>query len=377
MAHRVHGLVAPLAAFGRNDVHRAGGKGAHLGELVRAGFPVPAGFVVTAEAYETQLRLIGLTDEPDGSAVRAAMRTADLAPDLVDALVAAYRKLGGGPVAVRSSATAEDLPQAAFAGQHDTYLNVAGDEAVVEAVRDCWASLENERAIAYRDRQGTAGASMAVVVQRMVPAESAGVLMTANPVTGARDEIVVDATSGLGEAVVAGTVTPDHVVLDKRSGRVRRREGDRAGTLDDPALRRLARLATAVEHHFGAPQDIEWAWASDRPYVLQSRDITALPAPPPTTRFPRVVAGMIAEIFPVRPYPLDVTTWLAGLSDAAADFSRWLGLRVSVLDGFLVVRDGVVVRLNPPTIRPTWRVLLLPARLLRGIGNQSRPMTTP
>jgi pyruvate,water dikinase len=366
MAQRVQGFVAPLADFGRKDVNRAGGKGAHLGELVRAGFPVPAGFVVTAAAYEAQLRRIGLTNEPDRATVRAAMRTTELSPGLVDALVRAYRELGGGPVAVRSSATAEDLPQAAFAGLHDTYLNVAGDEAVVEAVRDCWASLDNERAIAYRDRQGIAGASMAVVVQRMVPAESAGVLFTANPVTGARNEIMVDATTGLGETVVAGTVTPDHVVLDKRSGRVTRREpGERTGTLDDHALRRLARLATAVEHHFDAPQDIEWAWAGDRPYLLQTRAITALPAPRPTTRFARAVAGLIAEVLPVRPYPLDVTTWLAALSDVAADVSRRLGLRVSMLDGFLVVRDGVAVRLNPPTIRPTWRVLLLPARLLR------------
>src|SRR5919197_6375147 len=180
-------LVAPLAAFGKADLASAGGKGANLGELIRAGFPS-----------------VAVPDE-----VRAA-------------IVAAYQELGGGPVAVRSSATAEDLPGAAFAGQQDTYLNVVGEAALIDAVRRCWGSLWTDRAIAYRRKLGTddTEVSIAVVVQRMVDAETAGVMFTANPVTGDRTQIVVDASSGLGEAVVSRLVTPDHYVLD-RHGKAR------------------------------------------------------------------------------------------------------------------------------------------------------------
>ncbi len=187
-------------------------------------------------------------------------------------------------MAVRSSATAEDLPEAAFAGQQDTFLNVTGGEALLDAVRRCWASLWNERAVAYRERQGLGSLTpkLAVVVQRMVAPDVAGVMFTANPVTGARNEIVIDASPGLGEAVVSGAVTPDHFVLDRRGRSQQWQPGRRevvirasagggteqvAGSmhqngpvLPEPALRQLATLGTAIEAHFGGPQDIEWAW---------------------------------------------------------------------------------------------------------------------
>jgi len=185
-------FTRPLADAG--GIAEAGGKGANLGVLLRAGFGVPDGFVVTTDAYERS-----------GGGQ-------DLAPEVADAVVAAYAALGGGPVAVRSSATAEDLPGASFAGQHETFLNVVGPDAVVAAVRRCWASLWTERAVSYRAGRDAASEprlSIAVVVQRLVPADVAGVLFTADPTTGRRDETVITAAWGLGESVVGGTVDVD------------------------------------------------------------------------------------------------------------------------------------------------------------------------
>ncbi|MET8865285.1 PEP/pyruvate-binding domain-containing protein [Nonomuraea sp. NPDC004580] len=190
----------------------AGGKGANLGELVRHGLPVPDGFVITTHAYELVAR---------GRETREHFETVEPPGELREAITDAYARLGGGPVAVRSSATAEDLPGAAFAGQQDTFLNVAGEQALLDAVRRCWASLWTDRAVAYRARLrlDDSEVRIAVVVQRMVEAETAGVMFTANPVTGDRTQLVVDAGRGLGEAVVSGLVTPDHYVL-RPSGEV-------------------------------------------------------------------------------------------------------------------------------------------------------------
>src|SRR5919205_2978192 len=246
-------IVFPLSAIDRAAISIAGGKAANLGELTRAGLPVPPGFTVSTAAYSLVAQSAGLepiltgiaTTHPEDSVrlaelaatARARLLSAPVPAIVADAISDAYRTLGNDipvPVAVRSSATAEDLPEAAFAGQQDTFLNVVGIDAVIDAVRRCWASLWSDRAVAYRARQGLdqQTVKLAVVVQRMVPAEMAGVLFTANPVTGARDEIVVDASPGLGEAVVSGLVTPDHYVL--RKGRwgwriVERRPGAAGG----------------------------------------------------------------------------------------------------------------------------------------------------
>ncbi|MDP8961796.1 MAG: phosphoenolpyruvate synthase, partial [Actinomycetota bacterium] len=321
-------LVVPLQALDRSSLPLAGGKGANLGELVRARFPVPAGFVATTAAYdlfvvhnrlaETITRAFtdqtrdgeveegsaGGNGDRTGAAIRHDFESAAVPNEVERGLLAAYRELGQGAVAVRSSATAEDLPEAAFAGQHDTLLNVLGEQSLVDAVRSCWASLWTDRAIAYRRRlgidQGTV--KLAVVVQRMVTAEAAGVMFTADPVTGSRDVVTIDASPGLGEAVVAGAVTPDHIVVHKRSGRVKERlpgyhevmvrarpeggteqvEGPlarEAPVLPDGALRRLAYLGRAIERHFGGPQDIEWAWDGRDLFILQARPITALAVP--------------------------------------------------------------------------------------------------
>src|SRR4051812_33307299 len=217
LSPREHSLVVPIAALGRGDVALAGGKGANLGALVRGRFPVPDAVVISTAAYTDVIQSAGLAATiqarlraGDAAGIRAVFEAATIPDRLRGEILEAYAALGGGPVAVRSSATAEDLPGAAFAGQQDTYLNVIGEAALLEAVRRCWGSLWTERAIAYRDQRDLDqdAVRIAVVVQRMVPAEHAGVMFTANPMTGARDEVVIDASSGLGEAVVAGLVTP-------------------------------------------------------------------------------------------------------------------------------------------------------------------------
>ena len=208
--------------------------------MLRAGLPVPGGFVVTTAAYRAFVAAAGLTPlieaqwqaidpavaasfERASAQIRQAFAAAPLPDELAAPILAAYAALGmDTPVAVRSSATAEDLPDASFAGQQDTYLNITGDMALLDAVRRCWGSLWTARAMAYRHRQGIAPAevSLAVVVQEMAPADAAGVMFTVNPVTGATDEMVINATWGLGEALVSGRVTPDTIIASKDDGRI-------------------------------------------------------------------------------------------------------------------------------------------------------------
>ncbi len=297
--------VLPLTDIGASRLAEVGGKALHLAELLRGGFRVPPGFCLTTSAYERatdqallrrRLEELAATPGNDDTALsRGAEAVASLVraaavPDEVEADVASsYRRMGPGvAVAVRSSATAEDLPFASFAGQQDTYLAVVGEAEVMDAVRRCWASLWTERAVAYRARQGIdpRRVRIAVVVQQMVDAEVAGVLFTADPVTGRRRRTVIDASPGLGEAVVSGAVNPDHVIVDADSGTVVvRRRGDKrlavrsrpgGGTmrieappsqdrfcLTDGQLRTLTALGTRVEQHLGSPQDIEWAIDAD------------------------------------------------------------------------------------------------------------------
>jgi len=307
-------LVRGLSEIGRGDVAVAGGKGANLGELVRGGFPVPPGLVLTTAAYRAFVaeagigeKLLELAADPDTEAasarIRALMESAPLPAALAGEITAAVTELGPGPFAVRSSATAEDLEGASFAGQQDTYLNIPADGLLV-AIQRCWASLWTARAMAYRARLGISPAevALAVVVQQLVMADAAGVMFTANPTNGHRDETVVSAAWGLGESVVSGAVTTDDVVIDPTTGQVlsrstadkamitvRTADGTReeeltgarrtAVVLDDTAAVELARLGAAIAAHFGAPQDIEWARAGGEFAIVQSRPITALPEP--------------------------------------------------------------------------------------------------
>lgn len=299
-------LVLDLAQLSADDVAKVGGKAANLGELIRAGFDVPPGFCITTEAYRLAVRGTAVEDGTitDAAAARAAVLGASFPESVSDAVRETYARLESGadrPVAVRSSATAEDLPDASFAGQQDTYLDVVGIDDVLDAVQRCWASLWTDRAVAYRAARGIdgAGVALAVVVQRMVDAESAGVLFTADPVTGRRRQAVLDAAPGLGDAVVSGAVDPDHFVIDTATGRILdRRRGipaaEEPASLADRQVLALASLGDRVEAAFGSPQDIEWAVDDDgHLWLTQSRPITTL-YPIPVRAVPAPTDGIRA-----------------------------------------------------------------------------------
>jgi len=324
-------LVLPFHEIDASMLAQVGGKAANLGELTRAGFPVPPGFCVTTQAYtnatsgaelESVLDQLANTPADDvahreicAAAARSKLLAVSIPTDVIEAIKQAYHELAPDeplPVAVRSSATAEDLPFASFAGQQDTYLNIVGIEAILDAVRHCWASLWTDRAVSYRASNTIDHRTvrLAVVIQRMVDAQVAGVLFTANPLTGHRHQAVIDANPGLGEAVVSGAVNPDHFVVNAETGEIiERRLGDKCliirsipggGTqrvemaeqqntscLTDEQIQDLARLGMQVEAHYGAPQDTEWATDSeDHLWLTQARPITTLfplPAGAPTT----------------------------------------------------------------------------------------------
>lgn len=310
-----------------------GGKGANLTRLANAGFPVPGGFLVTTDAYRAFVmanglgerilgRLVDVVGEetavsaaPDAGVLQQASTdirnwfTQGAIPDaLATQLHESYASFNNAPVAVRSSATAEDLPDMSFAGQQDTFLNVVGADALLEAVVNCWSSLWTARAIGYRQRNGIPheDVALSVVVQKMVQSEASGVMFTANPLTGLRSETVIDATLGLGEALVSGLVEPDHYVVDVAQSNITSKQlGEKAllirsvdgggvveektdisavlsagisteQALPDEQILALAQLGKQVAANYNFPQDIEWAWANGQLYLLQSRPITSL-----------------------------------------------------------------------------------------------------
>ncbi len=274
----------------------AGGKGANLLRLRSAGFPVPDFVIVPTDEYRAFVAEYGLAATIEGAlrsdpgraseAIRAAFRQ-PVPSAQRDRLLALVRPLLDGRVAVRSSATAEDLPGASFAGQQDTFLDVVGEEAVLGAVVECWSSLWTERAISYRDRNRIDhdAVALAVVVQEMVPAEASGVLFTADPLTGRRDVTVVDAVSGLGERLVSGAVVPDHFEVDAGGAVFARTPAGAAPVLGDAVLKELEGLGRRIEALMGAPQDVEFTVVGDRVQVVQSRPVTTLyPLPEPSPR---------------------------------------------------------------------------------------------
>ncbi len=315
-----------FADVGRDDVPLVGGKGANLGELTQAQIPVPPGFVVTTRAYREFInhsgldivlrRLLSGLDVNDvdqlndtAAAVQRAIEQAEMPANLQQEITAAYDALGDGPVAVRSSATAEDLAEASFAGQQATFLNIEGGVNVVEAVQRCWASLFEARAIFYREQAGWGhlDVDLAVPVQRMIQSESSGVMFTVDPISNDANRLVIEAAFGLGEAVVAGLVSPDHFEVDKRAGAILQRQifvQDRKlerapiGVIDpehganrwfalsetdgakpklsDDQVIELSQIGQRIESHYGSPQDIEWGWAEGQFFLLQTRPITTV-----------------------------------------------------------------------------------------------------
>jgi phosphohistidine swiveling domain-containing protein len=363
-------LVRPLDELRAADSPIAGGKAANLGELISGGFAVPSGFVLTTRAYELAAEAAGVDPGDPGGASRRLL-TYEW-PDFVEASVRiSYRDFGEGPVAVRSSATAEDLPGASFAGQQDTYLDIVGEDAVIRAVRHCWASLWNERAVAYRHANAIddRGVAMAVVVQAMVHAAAAGVMFTADPITGRRHRSVIDAAHGLGDAVVSGKVDPDHYVADTASREVLERDvkGDQA-VLNHAQVRELVELGDKIERHLGSAQDIEFAIDQDgKVWVVQSRAITTLyplPAvlPDAATDLRVLFSGNVFQGYfePITPMGLEVFRILGETIESAFTRNKRLPGGRSASDFRLVVDAGMRVYLDvTPILRnPLGRVAI-------------------
>ena len=370
-----------------------GGKGTSLARLYAAGLPVPDGFNLTTEAYwkfvrENDLQnvireaLAGIDISQPASLKEASSRiregfmAAQIPPDIASEVIMAYSALPGQDpaVAVRSSATAEDLPEASFAGQQETYLNVNGPAAVLEAAKKCWASLWTARAIGYRARQNIDPdqVALAVVVQLLVPAEAAGILFTANPVNGNPEQVVINAAWGLGEAVVGGMVTPDTLIMDKANGHIIDQTiadkrvmtvGVNGGTqeqpvpdslkqvpvLDHEAAAALNRFAIRIENLYERPMDIEWALADGKLYIVQARPITALPTPQAPEGFEwslpdpkgQYMRASIVELMPDPLSPLFATLGMQAIEEGVNTILQDLfAMPPGVLEDFMVSIDG-------------------------------------
>jgi pyruvate,water dikinase len=313
--------VDDIANLRMSDAEKAGGKGANMGEMVAAQLPVPPGFVVLRDSYLTSMSSALVSDELNAAHREALLRAGDpdvfddlcttmkslvikagMPDDVRESIVDSYRAMGSNCfVAVRSSATGEDSADASFAGMNETFTNVRGEQDLVEAVRNCWASLFGARVVAYRASRGfSADPAMAVVVQLMIASERSGVAFTADPTTDATDRVVVEAAFGQGEVVVSGSVEPDTYVVSKDDGTIlSRRRGLKsfkivrgpdgrdqrieldeaqahAQVLTDDEVREIAAIAVRSENHAGCPQDTEWAIADGKTYIVQTRPITTL-----------------------------------------------------------------------------------------------------
>ncbi len=398
-------LDSPLATL-----ELVGGKGASLARMAAAGLPVPPGFHVTTAAYQRYVdenhigaKILTVAAQAEAPAkhdevsaqIQPLIEGGTIPDDIAAAIRQHYETLGADtPVAVRSSATAEDLPGMSFAGQLETYLNVRGAGAVIDAVKRCWASLWTGRVIDYRQRQGirSEDVSIAVVVQRLVPAEAAGVAFTANPVTGARDELMINAAWGLGEAIVSGRVTPDTIVIQKPDGAiaseqiadkeimtVRTPEGTREepvpasmrkqAALEPAQSAELARLGIQIEMLYGEAMDIEWALCEGQIFILQARPITALPqarasldwkVPRANGRYYRM---SVAEILPEPLSPLFATLALPAYTAATQQLMAKVNFLPPASIRLMTVHDYIYYEMAL-TAGQTVRFLLgLPFRL--------------
>jgi pyruvate,water dikinase len=400
-----------------------GGKGASLARMARAGLPVPPGFQITTHAYRRFVSANRLAEailsaaaearaddpatlERASAQIQSLVAQSALPDDIAALIQKSYLELGAGdpPVAVRSSATAEDLPGLSFAGQQETYLNVCGAEQVLAAVKRCWASLWTARALGYRARQGIRpeDVSIAVVVQQLVPADAAGVLFTANPVTGARDQMMINAAWGLGEAIVGGEVTPDTIVVDRQTGAieslhiadkdvmtVRLPEGTgeepvpterrRQAALPTAQAAELVRLGLEIEQLYGQPMDIEWAMGDKRIFIVQARPITSLPEPRPTLEWTlpqargRYARSGAAELLPDPVSPLFATLALPLWNETLSALLQSLGLdrpfagnfRLMTINDYTYIEFGLGMWQSVRLLLALPRLLPRMVRLLR------------
>jgi len=322
----------------KEDVSVVGGKGANLGEMFNAGLPVPNGFCITGDAFDEYMKQNSFVQQlsVDSDKLRFEIVAGQIWPGLEQEIVDCYATLGQNTrVAVRSSATAEDLPEASFAGQQETYLNVVGKEQLITAIKKCFASLYSTRAVTYRKHTNfdAVRVSLAVVIQKMVESEISGVLFTADPVSQDTDRMMLNASWGLGEAIVSGKVTPDIYIYSKKHRHlVDKKLGDKDificyGTtgieerktpmeqkcrfcLSDKQTLEVFEMGQKVERHYGSPQDIEWAFFNSKLYLLQSRPITTLnkinERQPELSTSQKAVLNNWLEHCPTPLYPLDV-----------------------------------------------------------------------
>ena len=386
-------LIAWFADTAARDPATVGGKGANLASCAQAGLPVPPGFCLTTSAYRTAVRSLhrAATTADD---LRDLILGAPLPGSVEDAVRTAYARLGESLVAVRSSATAEELAEASFAGQQDTFLGVTGIEAVLDAVRGCWASLWNERAVDYRRRHGVpeTDVALAVVVQALIPADTAGVLFTREPVSGRADTMMASASYGLGESVVAALVTPDTFSLTRDGVPVSSQIGSKHTRVDAAPgggtctsvvptahrvrpsisaaqLRALAGLGVRVEEHYGRPQDIEWAFSQGNLFLLQARPITVAASPTPghapvRGRIERVLLDDLVEHFPA-PFPLDLCA-VHAVQGAVQDLMTAAGARAVPATSLVRGDDDGVIRAEVARPRLSPALLIRVPRLLRG-----------
>jgi pyruvate,water dikinase len=390
-----------------------GGKGMSLAKLSRAGLPVPGGFHITTEAYRRfvsenalQSRILQAlhdinasdpdTFEPVSQQIGELFVKGLVPTEIAEAISRAYADLCNHQssfenqkfVAVRSSATTEDLPEASFAGQQDTYLNIRGEPAVLEAVKRCWASLWTARAMAYRSRQNIAPeeVALAVVIQELVYAEAAGVMFTANPINGRREELMITAAWGLGEAIVSGAVTPDTITVNKSTRRLMKRETadkllmtvrTQAGTQEQPIPKRLkkaavlnnaqvkelARIGMEIEDLYARPMDIEWALMDGKFAILQGRPVTALPETPLDWPVPApkvmLSRASFAELLPEPVSPLFGTLALPLVEKASLSMMKDIA-GIDDPDSYVVALvNGYVYIGLKMTFKVLWPLLLM------------------
>ena len=387
------------------DIEKVGGKGANLGEMTQAGFPVPTGFCITTDGYQRiiddgnlypqieQLLASSVPSSEVAEKIQALILNIPIPKDLAEEISNAYRKLSKEKiisVAVRSSATAEDLPEASFAGQQETYLGIRGEDEILRHTQLCWTSLWTERAISYRQRNNFPHeqVSLSVVAQVMVEPDTAGVLFTANPLNGKRDEMLINASYGLGESVVSGQITPDSyrlsveaesLIIEEEVGAKETRIDTVAsgGTCTTPVpipdrqrlclnpsqLKELAKLGAKVEKHYEAPQDIEWAFVGDELFLLQTRPITSLNEVVQRSRklskIEHRILDDILEHYPDPPYPLDYFAVTEGY-DQVQNAMREAGMKIAKADQIIRMDEQGIPFVEPVAPKFSLKMFLLP-----------------
>lgn len=380
----------------KEDVPIVGGKGANLGEMFNAGLPVPDGFCITGEAFDEYMKHNGFELQASAYSEKllSGIAAGQLWAELEQEIFECYAMLGPNMrVAVRSSATAEDLPEASFAGQQETYLNVVGKEPLVIAIKKCFASLYSARAVTYRKQANfdAVKVSLAVVIQKMVESEVSGVLFTANPVSQDTDQMMLNASWGLGEAIVSGKVTPDIYIFSKKNKRIADKKLGKKdivicyGTagieeretpleqksrfcLNDKQALGVFKMGQTVEQHYGSPQDIEWAISDDTLYLLQSRPITTLnrtnERQPELSAAQKAVLNNWIEHCPTPLYPLDVEPCEI-IDQAKSKVFQELGISVG---GELSMDEKGILSFSSGTMRISLRIAKVPF-LLRQFTN--------